>query len=104
MKYWAKAVWIHVSEAVSTFLAAAVLVVIMLLGTLVAGCAIGFVGWLVASLFGPVGLLIAVLAVVGAAAIFFAIWALHGAYLMVKDTKEALEREENYETEAADEE
>lgn len=104
MKYWAKAVWIHVSDAVSTFLAAAVLVVLMLFGTVIAGCAIGFVGWLVASLFGPVGLLIAVLGVFGATALFFIIWALHGAYLMVKDTKEALEREENHEAEAADEE
>lgn len=104
MKYWIKAVWIHVSDAVSTFLAAAVLVTIMLLGTLVAGCAVGFVGWLVASIFGPLGLLIAVLGVFGATAVFFAIWALHGAYKMVKDTKEALEREENHETEAADEE
>lgn len=104
MKYWAKAVWIHVSDAVSTFMAAAVLVVLMLFGTLVAGCAVGFVGWLVASLFGPVGLLIAVLGVFGATAIFFAIWALHGAYKMVKETKEALEREGKHETEAADEE
>lgn len=104
MKYWAKAVWIHVSDAVSTFLAAAVLVVLMLLGTLVAGCAVGFVGWLVASLFGPVGLLIAVLGVFGATAVVFVVWSLRGAYLMVKNTKEALEREENHETEAADKE